>query len=540
MHSLRTRITLMTVLVLIVAVVAMSVLSVVFIRNGDQEKTDQILLVLCETGASNLDYYFNGVQKSVEKVSSFAQGDLTELDGEELAAHVDRVREYFDAVANKTNGVLTYYYRIDPEVSTDVKGFWYTDLDHEGFVEHEVTDITQYDTSDTSKLVWFTVPKHEGKAIWLPPYITDNLYKRVISYNTPVYSKGQFVGVIGIEIDYATMAEQVDSIKLFSNGYAFLSDSEGSLFYHPLIDVTQLTEETMPEIPEGILSDSTFFRYTFDGVEKEGAWFELSNGMRLNVVVPISEAESDLKSLIFNIAIVALVIVVAAVFFTMLYTKRIVKPLEQLTAAAEQVYRGNYEFSLDYDKDDEVGKLTWAFKLLTSQMKDNIKDLNMRIFVDPMTRVKNKGAYASDLEELQTQADKEGSHMRFAIGVFDCDDLKKVNDIYGHEKGDEYLKAACHMICSIFRHSPVYRIGGDEFSVILRNEDYQNREALMRQFEVMSETINYSTDKPWEQVHISMGVAEYDPENDSSVDEVMRRADDMMYKNKRLRKRTRK
>ena len=536
MRSLRTRITLMTVFVLIVTVIAMSVLSVIFIRKSDDKKNDSILLLLCETGASNLDFYFNGVQKSVDKVASFAQADVTEINDEALGAHVDRVRDYFDEVAHKSNGVLTYYYRIDPEVSDNVKGFWYTNLDGDDFTEHEVTDITQYDTSDTSKLVWFTVPKHEGKAIWLPPYITDNLYKRVISYNTPVYCMGRFIGVIGIEIDYSVMAEQVDSIKLFSNGYAFLDSAEGDLFYHPRIDVTQLTEENMPETPEGVISKGTFFNYTFEGVEKEGAWLELSNGMRINVVVPVSESSSDLKSLILNITIFAFAIVAAAIIMTLLYTKRIVRPLEQLTAAAQQVDRGNYEFSLDYDRDDEVGKLTRTFKLLTSHMKDNIRDLNKRVFVDALTKVKNKGAFAADLEELQIQADQEGQQMRFAIGIFDCDNLKKINDIYGHDKGDEYLRAACRLICSTFRNSPVYRIGGDEFSVILRNEDHQNREALISQFNTTAASINRSAVKKWEQVHISMGIAEYDPQKDSSVTDVMLRADKIMYINKRTRK----
>lgn len=532
MHSLRTKMTLMTVIILIVTVVAMSVLFVVY----DNEKSNHILLLLCETGASNLDYYFNGAEKSVDEVASFAKEDVTNLDDKELSAHVKRVNDHFDAIAKKTGGVLTYYYRIDPEVSDTVKGFWYINLDHEGFVEHEVTDITKYDTSDTSKLVWFTVPKHEGKAIWLPPYITDNLNRRVISYNTPVYCKGQFIGVIGIEIDYSTMAEQVDSLKLFDNGYAFLSDAKGKVFYHPRIDVTELTEENMPEIPQGVVTDSTFFRYTYDGVKKEGAWLELSNGMRINVVAPVAELKSDMQSLILTVAVFAAAILLAAILLTLFYTKRIVKPLERLTAATEQVYEGNYEFALDYDKDDEVGKLTRTFKLLTNRVENNIKALNKRAFVDTLTKVKNKGAYDVDLEALQAQADQEGSQLQFAIGVFDCDDLKKINDLYGHEKGDEYLKTACRLICTTFRNSPVYRFGGDEFSVILRDEEYQNREALIRQFEATADSINNTTKNQWEQVHLSMGFAEYDPQNDSDVNDVMRRADKMMYDNKRLRK----
>ena len=223
MRSLRTRFTMMTVFAVIFSVVVVSLLSVVFIRGNQQKKSDQLLLLLCETGEKNLDYYFNSVQKSVEKVASFVEADLDGIDDESLDRHMGRVSDYFDEMASKTNGVLTYYYRVDPDVSENVKGFWFVDLDGEGFVEHEVTDITQYDTSDTSKLVWFTVPKYEGKSIWLPPYITDNLEIRVISYNVPIFWRGKFIGVVGIEIDYSTMAEQVNSIRLYNMGYAFLN-----------------------------------------------------------------------------------------------------------------------------------------------------------------------------------------------------------------------------------------------------------------------------------------------------------------------------
>ncbi len=335
MHSLRTRITLLTVCVIVLAVTTVTCLSVVFIRKNEKLESDQLLLLLCETGERNLDYYFNSVQKSVSKVSSFVEDDLDGLEPEKLQRHIDRVGKYFEEMASKTNGVLTYYYRIDPEVSDAVKGFWYTNLDGEGFVEHEVTDITLYDTQDTSKLVWFTVPKYEGKAIWLPPYITDNLGRRVISYNVPIYYDRQFVGVVGIEIDYSTMAEQVESIRLYANGYAFLSDADGELFFHPRIDVTQLTEETMPEVPDGLVTDSTFIRYHFDGVDKQAAWLPLCNGMRLNVAVPISETEGDWQKLIREILVLSAVVLVVLSLFMLYYTDRITRHLEELTRAAE-------------------------------------------------------------------------------------------------------------------------------------------------------------------------------------------------------------
>lgn len=539
MHSLRTRITLLTVWMIIISVTVVTLVSVFFIRHNERREAQQLILLLCETGERNLDYYFNSVQKSVGKVSAFVEEDLETLDSlepKQLSAHMERVGKRFDEMAYRTNGVLTYYYRIDPSISDTVKGFWFINQENEGFVEHEVTDITLYDTEDTSSLVWFTVPKKTGKPIWLPPYITENLDKRVISYNEPIYWRGQFIGVVGIEIDYSTMAEQVDSIRLYRNGYAFLGDAEGNLYFHPRIDVTQLTEKTRPKIPDGALSDSTFFQYTFQGVQKQAVWLPLSNGMRMNVTVPVSETEGDWQKLIREIILISLLVLLGLSIFTLFYTGRITKPLKELTKAAEQVDKGDYDFTLDYDGNDEVGRLTSTFKRLTANMKDHISDLNKRAYVDALTSVRNKGAFSTAVEQLQGQVEASNKEMIFAIGVFDCDNLKLINDKYGHDKGDIYLKTACQLICRVFAHSPVFRIGGDEFAVILRNDDYNNREALSRQFDKAKEDISKSAVNKWEQVSVAMGIAVYDPEIDLYVVDTVRRADKIMYANKRQNK----
>ena len=541
MHSLRTRITMLTVWITVIAVTIVTLVSVLFIRSNKRRESEQLLLLLCETGQRNLDYYFDSVQKSMRKVSNFLEEDLENMnaltDGQ-LTRHIHRARRYFEEMAYKTNGVLTFYYRIDPEASATVDGFWYTNLEGEGFEEHEVTDITLYDTQDTTKLVWFTVPKQEGRAIWLPPYITDNLDKRVISYNVPIYWEGRFLGVAGIEIDYSTMAEQVDSIRLYRNGYAFLSDDEGNLFYHPRIDITQLSEDEMPRAPEGLASESTFYRYTFDGAKKKAAWLPLCNEMRLNVSVPVSETDGDWQKLVWEIILISALVLLTMSLFTLYYTKRITRPLEMLTEAAERVDHGDYDFSLDYDKDDEVGRLTSTFKRLADHMKEHINDLNKRVYVDALTSVRNKGAFADALDQLQEEIDEKGEELEYAIGVFDCDNLKLVNDKYGHDKGDMYLKNACRLICKVFQHSPVFRIGGDEFSVILQNEDFRNREELVRKFYEEKERICSLAENRWEGVHVAMGIAVFEPQSDHGAIDTVRRADKIMYADKRARKGT--
>lgn len=537
MRSLRTRITVTMLVVIYVALLIVTLISALFIQRTESRESEEILMSMCESGVRSLDYYFDSVEDTVIRVSSYAQDHLDGIDDDKLEKHMEIVNDYFDMMASKTKGVLTYYYRIDPSVSSKVKGFWYVNLSGQGFEEHEVTDITLYDVEDTTKLVWFTVPKHEGRAIWLPPYVTDNLDAYVISYDAPVYYNDTFIGVVGIEVDYSIMAQEVDSIRLYNNGYAFLSDKRGYLFYHPQIDVTELSSGEGFEIPYNTeAEDDNVVLYNYKGVDKKAVWLPLSNGMRLNVSIPIEVTQATSKRLVLNIAICTTEVLIAASLFLMIYTKRITSPLVDLTKAAEKVEKGEYDFTLTYDEDDELGRLTRAFRKLSDNVKERINDLNSQVFVDSLTHVKNKGALANALDQLQKEIEEGEEAPEFAIGAFDCDNLKLINDRYGHDKGDIFLKTACFAISDVFKHSPVFRMGGDEFNVILRNEDFSNMKDLIEGFDRKVTMINESVGNPWEQVWISKGFAVYDKARDENVIDVMKRADNLMYENKRMRK----
>ena len=175
---------------------------------------------------------------------------------------------------------------------------------------------------------------------------------------------------------------------------------------------------------------------------------------------------------------------------------------------------------------------------MATEEHQKVEALNKRVFTDALTSVRNKGAYAQFIDGLQEKLNNPltAADLAFAICVFDCDDLKSINDSYGHDKGDEYLKAASRLICGVFQHSPVFRIGGDEFAAVLQNEDYANRDALVRQFEEGCEAACAAAENEWERVRVSMGMAVFDADADPSVSDTVRRADKFMYENKRARK----
>lgn len=161
-----------------------------------------------------------------------------------------------------------------------------------------------------------------------------------------------------------------------------------------------------------------------------------------------------------------------------------------------------------------------------------MENVNRKAFVDGLTGVKNKLAYLESLRELEMHA-KENSYLGYGVVVFDLNGLKVINDTLGHEAGDEYLKSACRLICEIYKHSPVYRIGGDEFVVILKGSDFDNRELLKEQFD---KTIEENRSKG--SVVVSSGMAVFDPGIDESYTEVFIRADKKMYERKMALKAT--
>ena len=311
MKNIRLRITAVMVMAIIITMGVSTFLGVLAIRSIGRSDSDQMLQLLGESGRNELEVYFESVEQAVEIEAAYAESDLEYRGLDNLPAHVEWARGVFARLASKTNGVLTYYYRIDPSVSDTEKGFWYVNLDGKAFTEHEVTDITLYDTEDTSSLVWFTVPKYEGKAVWLPPYITDNLDKRVISYNVPIYWHDTFIGVLGIEIDYATMASVVDRISFHNSGYAFIQDSEGTLVYHPVMDVPAM--DAPPAAPEGMVIDETFMEYEYNGSTKRAVNMPLSNGLRLIVSVPVNELNARWQGWVYQIVSISAVLLVSAV-----------------------------------------------------------------------------------------------------------------------------------------------------------------------------------------------------------------------------------
>lgn len=152
---------------------------------------------------------------------------------------------------------------------------------------------------------------------------------------------------------------------------------------------------------------------------------------------------------------------------------------------------------------------------------------------DFLTGVQNRNAFELSLGNLENTPEK--THMAFLSA--DMDRLKHVNDTYGHAAGDEYIRFGCRVIQSVLPDRGIlYRIGGDEFAVLMRDSSEEEAKALAEKIlETLRAENAKSTGETAEERSMSVGYAAFDPDKDSSLYDTLKRADKVMYTHKRHR-----
>ena len=229
-----------------------------------------------------------------------------------------------------------------------------------------------------------------------------------------------------------------------------------------------------------------------------------------------------------------------------------IKPLRKIANAAKN-YNSNDPIqtheqfqNLKITTGDEIAVLSDAIKKMESDLnnrfielsemnkqlissREKTKELSILANKDGLTGVQNKIAYNNEVTRIN-QDIKNKDKVEFAVSMIDLNYLKNTNDEFGHDAGDTILVKLSQLICNIFAHSPVYRVGGDEFVVISSGNDYKNIDKLVKEFkEKISESIHNGDIPSNERVSAAIGYSIYDPKVDKDVDDVFKRADKEMY-----------
>ena len=178
-----------------------------------------------------------------------------------------------------------------------------------------------------------------------------------------------------------------------------------------------------------------------------------------------------------------------------------------------------------------LGLALIASIVMTNIGVKRMKGLENRAYIDTLTGLQNRTAYYDYNNELNKKLDE--GRADFSILMIDINWLKKMNDTYGHEQGNLYLQGAANLIRSVFGDDHLYRIGGDEFVIILEGKAQEGTEDRIRKFK--EEIARLQADeslKPWEKISAAVGLARYEKGVYRETEEVLRKADEVMYADK--------
>lgn len=507
--------------------------------------SSKIMNLTCSEKAQELNGQLTRIQQSVETLAYYTTEQLESVerlmtDKEYMAEYTKKLEDVAVNAANNTEGAVAVYVRFNPEYWEPTSGLFWSKTELSGiFQQLTPTDFSNYNSDDVEHVGWYYIPVKNGKATWLSPYMNQNININMISYVIPIYRNNIIVGVVGMDIDFDVITSTVADMKIYDTGYAFLTDSQADIMYHKDLTIGVNMENADASLGpvahelENGTSGSSLFSYQWQGVQKELAFRSLVNGMRLALTAPKSEIDAAKNSLIFQISIAGLCICIVSVLLTVSLTRKIIKPLRELNDAAKKIAEGDLSIALTKQTKDEVGMLAESFQQTVNHLQKYVNYINGLAYRDSMTGVKNKTAYDEMAKKIEEKMRTE--QPEFAVVVFDINGLKQVNDNFGHDFGDILIIDCSKLICKSFKRSPVYRIGGDEFVVILENDDLEHYQERLEDFQREIEEANRTSNVGFK-ISIARGIAIYNSGTDLVFANVFKRADEAMYQNKQVMK----
>ncbi len=258
------------------------------------------------------------------------------------------------------------------------------------------------------------------------------------------------------------------------------------------------------------------------------------------VIVGISTENFRSDQMIYLLQLTAIVTSIAlgyGVLLIWIMHKSVINPINQMTNAADSYSQQRIEISgasplskLHISTGDELERLCESMKKMEHDILQSSVDLTLAVWNsqhDSMTQLYNKRFYKDLLGQLKNEPD-------VGIIYFDIDNLKAVNDNYGHDRGDEAILKASRFIHKYIEDG-MYgcRVGGDEFVVLFKNGSLQKVEQLVDEMRGDKEHI---LEEEIKEFCCRIAIGGTVRSDEETLAEAMKRAEELMYQNKHVKR----
>ena len=512
MKSIQNKILLVVISGLLVITAVVSAIAVSMTHEIMHKDADRILNNVCQKEAAYINDTLGDVEKSAVVMEHYATTEISELttlrDETYRASYLEKAKRMFVDVALNTNGLEGFFMRINPEFSDGTTGFYNLITDGREFKEMNLTDLTKFAEDDTQNVGGYYTAVQARKGVWMEPYHIPGHEEQVISYVLPMYVNGELLGVVGFDMNFKYLMDRINSIDVYEQGYAVLIAKDAVTCYN----AKQIAETHNPHTK---------------------ATVALENGMYLELRADYKDIQRDIHPMLSKIVMAFLVVLFLSIVYTILVTHKIVHPLKELTYVAERLSFDEMDETLvkiSAGSKDEIGVLSRVLINTYKKIKEYTTYINALAYRDSLTGIKNSTAYTEAVKKLNN--DINCNNPKFGVLVADINNLKRTNDQFGHDIGNELIIHTAKILTDIFKESSIFRIGGDEFAIILKDKDYDNYRNLLEQMDEACSKDFITVRENRIPVSIARGVSSYNPNIDRIYEDVFAKADQAMYMHK--------
>lgn len=532
----------------IAAVFALCVaISVYYVHESIETHSAQALRFLAAGKRSEMERPLFAAERAAARLSQRVMERLDEellSDAEHSAELCAAFREAAFALEEPHGYAKAIFFALDPGLCPDAECVYLVDIgafDSSGPRLADVSFPFSMHADDPSYTSWFGEAREAARPTWLKPRRNALIWReaaRTLSYVVPLVRGGRFVGVVGIDVSLATIRLVLDNID-YESAFGFLVGSGGDMIYHKDFpdgltrsDFGQFKEllDLSDSFRDGEIGTGRLFSYGWYGVRQRLALERLDNGMVLALSVPEDELFRLQSRMLMQLALIFVALLGLAVALANRFADRIIKPVTILTEVAGRIARGELNTPVQVSGADEISTLAESVRRISVELRDYITYIHAQAYTDMMTGCCNKAAYIDKIKELERRIAEQMAD--FTVYEFDVNGLKRTNDTFGHEAGDQLIKDAAGIIKEIFGERNVYRTGGDEFVVIDEGEAAAETARKLFAFDGRLSAFNSENrDRPTE-LAISKGFARFDETRDRDTKAVFARADEEMYSDK--------
>lgn len=478
-----------TLLLSILIIISSTIQFVAFDRFF-RSTTDSLLLTINEKAADNLGLSLSAYVKNIEHLVKKIANDPS------LRANQE--------ILDKTNAII-------PEINAIFI------LDLEG-------NILLGSGAEINSSMNLSQREYFQHAIQGETYISDVFIstrgRQVVAIATPIIENNEVSGVVvgSVWLHENNLSSLFGDQSFGRDGFIQISDRHGTIVYHPDKNQIGQKDETADSSDDLM---GAFIMKNFLGHEYYVGYRNVHElNWLLSIHTPASAITEFRSMMLYQILIITILTVILVIMIGASAVQRSTRPLDSVIKAFSSIKDGKYKKIPLHRYTAEFHEMIQVYNDTIHQLEEVHLTLKGAADIDGLTGAYNRRAFDNILELLNKEIQTYTLHS-LGLMLLDLDNFKQLNDTQGHLIGDDVLKEFTEIAISVVGSRSVFRFGGDEFSIILRNVSPENMITF-------AEEIRRKSEKRLRGCTVSIGIVNY-PENADSIDELLVLVDKALY-----------